>query len=211
MTWSNIPRRLLRGSLDSGLHTDRFDSVLDTMVSFASINLRGKLLAKLRRVIAKTAQNPTVAQLHENGAWKEIATLVRMNMVLSFTSRMESLIYLPELLHIILLLAGNGVDATRHSIHGTAINLIHSLCTGDLPRDYKQQSGAKVASAGPEGETGAVENAEGMGKLRNLLDRFSNEESLALFGLPTHSTSAFARRPLTPRPPWCANRQATNR
>lgn len=179
-------------AMDSGLHTDRFDSVLDTMVSFASINLRGKLLAKLRRVIAKTAQNPTVAQLHENGAWKEIATLVRMNMVLSFTSRMESLIYLPELLHVILLLAGNGVDATRHSIHGTAINLIHSLCTGDLPRDYKQQSGGKAASAGLEGETGAVANAEGMGKLRNLLDRFSNEESLALFGLPTHSTSAFA-------------------
>ncbi|UZJ51578.1 hypothetical protein CBS101457_000898 [Exobasidium rhododendri] len=199
-------------AMDSGLHTSRFDSVLETMISFASINLRGKLLAKLRRVIAKTAQNPTVAQLHEDSAWKEIATLVRMNMVLSFTSKLESLIYLPELLHIILLLAGNGVDATRHSIHGTAICLIHSLCTGDLTRDAKAQTNAQVrvaaaaaaaaastpsatatatatTTASQEKETGALENTEGIAKLRVLLYTLSNDESLALFGLPTHASS----------------------
>lgn len=37
-------------AMDSGLHTPRFEAILDTMVSFASINLRGKLLSRLRRV-----------------------------------------------------------------------------------------------------------------------------------------------------------------
>ncbi|PWN51037.1 hypothetical protein IE53DRAFT_314631 [Violaceomyces palustris] len=164
-------------AMDSGLHTPRFEAVLDTMVSFASINLRGKLLSRLRRVIAKTAQNPTVSQLHENGAWKEIATLIRMNMMLSFTNRLEALLYLPELLHVILLLAGNGVDATRYSIHGTAINLMHSLCTEDHREVKKPEDGAKTA--------------EGIVQLKALLARFSEPEFTKLFGLPPGPVSAF--------------------
>lgn len=193
-------------AMDSGLHTERFDRVLDTMVSFASINLRGKLLAKLRRSISKTAQSASVAQLHENAVWKEIATLLRMNMVLSFTSRMESLLYLPEMLHIILLLAGNGVDAIRYTIHGTAINLVHSLCTGDAARQHPsaQAKNSTIATIGispllPTTSSnneldlnGTMENAEGVQKMQGLLTRLSGNESLTLFGLPSDATSASA-------------------
>ncbi|PWN42984.1 hypothetical protein IE81DRAFT_366164 [Ceraceosorus guamensis] len=186
-------------AMDSGLHTPRFECVLDTMVSFSSINLRGKLLARLRRVIAKTAQNPTAGALHDNIAWKEIATLVRMNMVLSFTSRLEGLIYLPELLHVILLLAGNGVDATRHSFYGTAVNLIHSLCTEDQ-RDIKREpqtlAGLPTSSSSPHDLQGAAMKeppaniaADNSNKLRALLTRFAEDEYLALFGLPAGSVS----------------------
>ena len=37
-------------AIDSGMQSPAFESVLDTMVSFSSINLRGKLLSRLRRV-----------------------------------------------------------------------------------------------------------------------------------------------------------------
>ncbi|KAI3488807.1 hypothetical protein L1887_47148 [Cichorium endivia] len=161
-------------AMDSGLHTERFEAVLDTMVSFASINLRGKLLSRLRKVIAKTAQNAVVSQLHLNASWKEIATLVRMNMVLSFTNRVEALLYLPELLHVILLLAGNGTDATRHAIYGSAINLVHSLCTED------QREARKPEEATPR-------SAEAVAKLRALLERLAEPEALKLFGLPAAS------------------------
>uniref|UniRef100_V5ET08 Ras GTPase activating protein RasGAP n=2 Tax=Kalmanozyma brasiliensis (strain GHG001) TaxID=1365824 RepID=V5ET08_KALBG len=164
-------------AMDSGLHTERFEAVLDTMVSFSSINMRGKLLSRLRKVVAKTAQNPVVSQLHLNASWKEIATLVRMNMVLSFTNRVEALLYLPELLHVILLLAGNGVDATRYSIYGSAINLVHSLCTED-PREARKPEEATPRSA------------EAVAKLRVLLDQLSKPESLKLFGLPVASQSS---------------------
>jgi neurofibromin 1 len=180
-------------AMDSGLHTPRFEMVLDTMVSFSSINLRGKLLARLRRVIAKTAQTPAVGQLHENAAWKEIATLVRMNMVLSFTSRLEGLIFLPELLHIILLLAGNGADATRHSIHGTAVNLIHSLCT-DQSRDSKPATSTSLAAPGRVSPP-ASGAPDGLERLRVLLARFSEDEFLLLFGLPAGVANPFDASP----------------
>lgn len=166
-------------AMDSGLHTERFEAVLDTMVSFGSINLRGKLLSRLRKVIAKTAQNPVVSQLHLNASWKEIATLVQMNMVLSFTNRVEALLYLPELLHVILLLAGNGVDATRHSIYCSAINLVHSLCTED-PREARKPEEATPRSA------------EAVAKLRVLLEQLAEAESLKLFGLPVASPGSSA-------------------
>ncbi|TKY89213.1 hypothetical protein EX895_001744 [Sporisorium graminicola] len=162
-------------AMDSGLHTERFEAVLDTMVSFASINLRGKLLSRLRKVVAKTAQNPIVSQLHLTASWKEIATLVRMNMVLSFTNRVETLLYLPELMHVILLLAGNGVDATRQSIYGSAINLVHSLCTED-PREARKPEEAMPRSA------------EAVAELGVLLEQLAEPESLKLFGLPTASS-----------------------
>ncbi|SOV02504.1 related to neurofibromin [Ustilago sp. UG-2017a] len=166
-------------AMDSGLHTERFEAVLDTMVSFASINLRGKLLSRLRKVIAKTAQNPVVSQLHLNASWKEIATLVRMNMVLSFTNRVEALLYLPELLHVILLLAGNGVDATRHAMYGSAINLVHSLCTED-PREARKPEEATPRSA------------DEVAKLRVLLEQLAEPESLKLFGLPVATQGSIA-------------------
>lgn len=211
IVWSQVSRMdelipivldvFFEAAMDSGMHTERFDSVLDTMVSFASINLRGKLLAKLRRSISKTAQNVVVAHLHENVAWKEIATLVRMNMVLSFTSKVETLLYLPELLHVILLLAGNGSDAIRHSIHGTAINLVHSLCTGDSYRDPRtlpnsvqiKMMAQKLAGAASSISTTTNEvdadDFAGKERLRSLLIKLSNEESLTFFGLATDAAS----------------------
>jgi len=166
-------------AMDSGIHTEQFEAILGTMVSFGSINLRGKLLARLRRVIAKTAhsaQAGSTASLHEHVAWKEIETLVRMNMMLSFTHRLEVMLYLPELLHIILLLAGNGVDATRAAVYGTAINLMHSICTED-PRESKK--------------TIDISSAEGLPKLREFLMQFADEDVTKLFGLPSGEVDAF--------------------
>lgn len=165
-------------AIDSGLYTANFDAVVNTMVSFSSMNLRGKLLFRLRRFVAKTALSPTVGSLHENAAWKEIATLVRMNMLLSFTGgRLEALVYLPESLHVIMLLAGNGADATRYAIRGTAINLVHSLCT----EDYRDSS---RSSKEPE----RIPNKEALEK---LLERLAGDDAAALFGLPA-STDADA-------------------
>lgn len=179
-------------AMDSGLHTERFDAVLDTMVSFSSINLRGKLLLKLRRAIAKTSQNSTAGQLHENPAWKEIATLNRMNMVLSFSGKLETQLYLPELLHVTLLLAGIGENATRFAVHGTVVNLLHSLCTENAV--LRDQKNIVAASSTParKGEESDVESPligkstsdAATTKMESLLHRLSDNDCLALFGLP---------------------------
>lgn len=180
----------VEAAIDSGLYTERYERIIDTMVSFPSINLRGKLLAKLRRMVARTAQNPTATQLHENVGWKEIATLVHISLALSFSNRLESMLFLPDMLHVILLLAGNGEDATRRAVHGMAVNLVHSLCEKDVPASeglendqfstYERASSIEAQSAG--------EPMLASSRLRNLLVRLSSDEFLVLFGLPQSSS-----------------------
>ena len=187
----------VEAAIDSGLQTRAFETVLDTMVSFSSINLRGKLLSRLRKVgarelepqakrlliplshqaIAKTAKAPSTTQLADNPAWVEITTLVRMNMVLSFTNRLEVMLYLPELLHVLLLLVGTGSEALRRAIHGSTINLMHSLCTED-PREIKADS----ENISPSGVL----------KVRAQLASFVAQDALDLFGLPTNVLDPFA-------------------
>lgn len=173
-------------AIDSGLYTARFDAVIDTMVTFSSLNLRGKLLARLRRAIGKTAHNPAVVSLHENMAWKEIAALSRMNMVLSFTTnRLDALVYLPEVLHVVLLLAGNGADATRYAIRATVINLVHSLCTEDDQRDSSANAASKrdvnVKGDAPSSAGSVPPNKQ---RLEALLEELAGDELAPLFGLP---------------------------
>lgn len=123
-------------------------------------------------------------------------------MMLSFTNRLEVLLYLPELLHVILLLAGNGINATRHSIHGTAVNLMHSLCTED-PREGKKEpsavlspdpgaSGSKAVATNGNGVVSATTTEDGSDRLRALLARFADEDICSLFGLPPGQGNAFS-------------------
>ncbi|PWN19235.1 hypothetical protein BCV69DRAFT_313979 [Microstroma glucosiphilum] len=170
-------------AIDSGIYTERFDCVIDTMVSFSSINLRGKLLARLRRTIVKTAHTPDVTTLHENPLWKEIVTLARMNMAIAFTSgRAEALLYLPDTLHVVLLLAGVGADATRYTVRGTAVNFLHSLCTED-PQDGGSHDAGKRSKDGANAG-GSAEVIPNKAALERLLARLSSPECNELFGLP---------------------------
>ncbi len=101
-----------------------------------------------------------------------------MNMVLSFTNRVEALLYLPELLHVILLLAGNGTDATRHAIYGSAINLVHSLCTEDQ-REARKPKRRRRAAPRRWPSCSAARAARGT-------------EAVKLFGLPAASQATSA-------------------
>ncbi len=120
------------------------------------------------QAIAKIGQALPPAPVSDQSAWLEVATLVRMNMVLSFTNRLEVLLYLPEILHVLLILAGTGPESMRRAIHGSAINTMHSLCTDDS-RDPRSDLEASASS--------------GIAKVRSLLTNFSNEQALKSFGL----------------------------
>jgi neurofibromin 1 len=67
--------------------------------------------------------------LADHPAWKEIGVLVRVCLMLSFKNLLNVQRHLPELCHIICLLVGTGPSLIRSSIHGLAINIIHSLST----------------------------------------------------------------------------------
>lgn len=86
--------------------------------------LRGKMLARLRQCIARTALKP-VAALPSSSEWPEMAALVRLDLPLSFDTRPH--LYLPEIFHVIVSLCGVGSLPVRRSVYALTINTIHAL------------------------------------------------------------------------------------
>ncbi|RGB37714.1 hypothetical protein C1646_638789 [Rhizophagus diaphanus] len=115
-------------SVKHGISSASAEIVANTIVTLSSVNVRGKIIARLRRVITRTSLNPT-RTLTENPAWPEIAVLIRFNLMLSFNNRQHVQLYLPELFYIITMLIATGAPFIRASIHGLIVNLVQSLCT----------------------------------------------------------------------------------
>lgn len=59
--------------------------------------------------------------------WVEISTLVRFELALSFDSRVQAQLYLPDLLHIITSISGAGDYAARQAVRQLTANVVHSL------------------------------------------------------------------------------------
>ncbi|RIB13611.1 hypothetical protein C2G38_1974674 [Gigaspora rosea] len=110
-----------------GISSAQSETVANTIVTLSSINIRGKIIAKLRQCIARTSLKST-RTLTENPVWPEIAVLVRFNLMLSFNNRNVHM-FLPELFYIISILVATGPPLIRASIHGLIVNLVQSLCT----------------------------------------------------------------------------------
>ncbi|RIA90709.1 hypothetical protein C1645_875920 [Glomus cerebriforme] len=114
-------------AVDHGISSPQSEIVANTIVTLSSVNIRGKIIAKLRKVIARTSLKAT-RTLTDNPAWPEIAVLIRFNLMLSFNNRNVQL-YLPELFYVISILVATGPPLIRASIHGLIVNLVQSLCT----------------------------------------------------------------------------------
>jgi hypothetical protein len=67
--------------------------------------------------------------LHEHQNWNEISTLIRLALVVgSQSTRFEqSYLYVPEIIHLVSLVAGEGHSTVRKSVYGMVINLLQSL------------------------------------------------------------------------------------
>jgi hypothetical protein len=67
--------------------------------------------------------------LADNIHWNEIATLVRLTLVAGNPSRQPShnQFYVPEILHLVTLIAGTGQTLVRKSVYGIIMNLLQSL------------------------------------------------------------------------------------
>ncbi|CAH1760476.1 13584_t:CDS:2, partial [Entrophospora sp. SA101] len=117
----------LQYAVEHGINSMQSETVANTIVTFSSPSIRGKVIAKLRKVIAGTSLKAT-RTLTDNPAWPEIAALVRFNLMLSFNDENIHQ-YLPELFYIVSILVATGPPIIRASIHGLIVNLVQSLCT----------------------------------------------------------------------------------
>jgi len=68
-------------------------------------------------------------KLTEHTQWNELATLIRLSYVVGSQSDQAGITYLyvPEILHLVCLTAGEGPSLVRKSAYGTVVNLLQSL------------------------------------------------------------------------------------
>ena len=61
--------------------------------------------------------------------WNEISTLIRLSLVVGSQSTWfeQGYLYVPEIIHLVSLVAGEGHSLVRKSVYGMVINLLQSL------------------------------------------------------------------------------------
>ncbi|KIO22012.1 hypothetical protein M407DRAFT_28426 [Tulasnella calospora MUT 4182] len=157
---------LFRAAIDGGLSSRRCEAVGETLVVLSSINVRGKVLSKLRRVLGKTLTKPT-RTLVENPAWNEVAALTRLALTVMYNTRVpvQTQLFVPEILHLVTMIVSTGPVPMRTAVHGIVTNLVQSLC---IARN---------------------EDDPGKERLRHLLRECFKPEVLRLFGLAREGSS----------------------
>ncbi|KAF7723612.1 Ras GTPase activating protein ira2 [Apophysomyces ossiformis] len=162
----------IEASVEYGIGTPQAEALADTIVTLANATVRKKLVLRLRRILHRTSFSPTRC-LSVHTAWVEVAVLVRFILMFSFNSHGPVRSCIPELFHIVSLVAGIGPTLVRASVHGIVVNVIQSLCT-TMPLN--------------EGDTK---------KLQLLLSELSGSKYRLLFGLSNPRADAFTINPET--------------
>lgn len=157
---------------EHGVGSTQAESMADTLVTLSNVTVRAKLVSHLRKVIHRTSFKPS-RSLTDHASWPEIGILVRFILMLSFNNRGPVKRLVPEIFHVITLVAGVGSTVIRASIHGIVVNMIQSLCTSmPLP-------------------------AANIQKLQLVLTELSESKCRLLFGLNRSTTNAFTITPET--------------
>jgi neurofibromin 1 len=150
---------MVKNALSAGFASDRTEIIGSIAGALNTVAVRGRLIAKLRKALNKTSQRST-RHLVDNVAWNEICVLLRICLAISFDSRVQAQLFLPELFHIITMVVSSGSTAVRSAVHKLLVNTVHSMCTS-FPL-----------------------SSDNLLKLKKILASLSETKMYLLFGLP---------------------------
>ncbi|KAI0065862.1 hypothetical protein BV25DRAFT_1988944 [Artomyces pyxidatus] len=158
---------LMRAAIDGGAGSQRCEIIALIMIPLSSINVRGMILSKMRKALGKASVKPTKT-LAENSHWNEIASLTRLALVAAQQAKQPVLsqLYIPELVHMVTLIAATGEQIVRSTVWGLVMDLLQSLW---MARGMDPITGPDI---------------------RHLHGEGSNVETLKLFGLSRASWSS---------------------
>lgn len=111
-----------------GMDDDRTEILGSIIAALNTITIRGKLVSRLRKALNRTSLRPT-RQLPDNTVWGEICILLQLCLCTSFDSGAQSQLFLPEIFHLVTMLANTGSSEIRLMIHRLVVNTVHSMCT----------------------------------------------------------------------------------
>ena len=119
---------VVKTALTFGIDDERTELIGSTIASIGTITIRGKLLARLRKSLNRTSLRPT-RYLPENTVWTELCVILRLYLCTSFDSAAQSQLYVPEIFHLVTMLANTGSNEVKVMVHRLLINTIHAICT----------------------------------------------------------------------------------
>lgn len=145
---------LVHTAVDSGLESDKSETAAEILVTVASLSIRGRLVARLRKTIAQTYLVPS-ASLAENAAWSEICVLTRLNVLVSFNPQnaIDAQLFLPDIAHCITILLGSAPLVMRQMTYALLVNVLHNLTSAvpngemDLPALQSLQAKLQTSEA----------------------------------------------------------------
>jgi neurofibromin 1 len=119
---------IIKAALSLGFDDDQTETLTSIASAIGTITLRGKIISRLRKALNRSSLRPT-KHLPDNAVWSEICVLLQFCLALSFDSGVQAQLYLPEIFHIVTMLANTGMPDVRVVVHRLLINSIHSACT----------------------------------------------------------------------------------
>lgn len=119
---------LLKTAMGYGSHDEGLEVISSVVVGIGTVTLRGKILSRLRKALNRSSLRPT-KYLPDNAVWAEICVLLQFCVALSFDHGIQAQLFLPEVFHVVTMLANTGGHDTRLLVYKLLVNSIHSACT----------------------------------------------------------------------------------
>lgn len=119
---------VIKTASSSGLHDEQTETLTSIITSIGSITLRGKIITRLRKALNRSSLRQS-KHLPDNAVWPEVCILLQFCVSLSFDSGIQSQMFLPEIFHIVTMLANTGPADIRVLVHRLLVNSVHAACT----------------------------------------------------------------------------------
>ena len=119
---------IIKSGISLRLQNTTLDVLSSAVASIGSMTLRGKVLSRLKKALNRSSLRPT-KHLPDNTVWPEICVLIQFCLGLSFDNGMQAQLYLPDICHVVTILANTGSFELRLCVHRLLANTVHSMCT----------------------------------------------------------------------------------
>lgn len=124
----SFTEEVIKAALNRGFGFAETETLISMAVGIDTIALRGKVISRLRKALNRSSLRPT-KYLPDNSVWNEICVLLQFCLALSFDSGEQAQTFMPEIFHVVTMLANTGNPDVRHVVHRLLINTIHAACT----------------------------------------------------------------------------------
>lgn len=119
---------VIKAASSIGLHDEQTETLTSIVTAIGSITLRGKIITRLRKALNRSSMRQS-KYLPDNVVWPEVCILLQFCVSLSFDSGIQTQMFLPEIFHIVTMLANTGSPDIRVLVHRLLVNSVHAACT----------------------------------------------------------------------------------